>query len=432
MRGMTLQGALAYAREHQPAVRASLARIAAQRAQARVPSAQWLPFVEAGAELLGATANNTTASYVSIPGIDIPRIGATRATSTGSFAPFASTLATIGAQQEIFDFGRIAAQSAVEDSLVEVERHGADVQWLAIALGVEEAFFAVRAARSIVSASEQAYERARVHRDLAEAKVTAGLFPPINLTRAEADLTRFDVGRIHADGALEAARSAFAASVGAPELVLDAEGEPPPPHELPSLSQALADAHKRDPLLLQAVARLDAQRAETRAVDALLRPNLALSAAISGREGGAPPSSGTRGRFDGWVPDVPNWDVGVVLRFPLYDAVIAARRDALQAKEEARSAEVEVARQQEVAAVQQAYVAVKMAGASLTALERALDAAQRNYEQADARFKGGLGTVVELADAEALRVDADIQLALGRFGLARARAVLGRTMAEGL
>ena len=54
-----------------------------------------------------------------------------------------------------------------------------------------------------------------------------------------------------------------------------------------------------------------------------------------------------------------------------------------------------------------------------------------NYAQADARFKAGLGTSVELADAEGLRTEAEIQLVLGEFELARARAAFGRTIAEG-
>jgi outer membrane protein TolC len=61
-----------------------------------------------------------------------------------------------------------------------------------------------------------------------------------------------------------------------------------------------------------------------------------------------------------------------------------------------------------------------------------VEAARANYDQADARFKSGLGTSVELADAEALRTEADIQLALGQFDLARARAAFGRAIAEGL
>jgi outer membrane protein len=39
---------------------------------------------------------------------------------------------------------------------------------------------------------------------------------------------------------------------------------------------------------------------------------------------------------------------------------------------------------------------------------------------------------VELADAEAVRTDAEIQLALGEFDLERARAAFGRAIAEGL
>jgi outer membrane protein TolC len=431
-RVMSLPDALAFARAHQPALRAALAQIAAARADARVPSAQWQPTVVAGAELLGATANNTTASYVGISGIDVPRIGGTRVTDTGDFTPFASTLAAVGLQQELFDFGRIAAQTAARDALVEVDRLGADATWIAVALNVEESYFAVRAAHAIALASEQAVARARVHRDFAQAQVGAGLWPPINLTRADADLVRFEVGSIRARGALAAAQAAFAAAVGSTEPALDVIEEPPASAELPSLSEALARAAQRDPVLQQAVAGLRAQRALTRAISASTRPNLQITATLSGREGGATPSSGPGPRYDGWLPRVPNWDLGVVLRWPLYDAVNSAQVDASLARESVRAADIDTARLRQIAQVEQAYTAVSVAGAALPALERALQAAQQNYEQADARFKGGLGTVVELSDAEAVRVEADIGLTLGRFDLARARAVLGRAIAEHL
>ena len=46
------------------------------------------------------------------------------------------------------------------------------------------------------------------------------------------------------------------------------------------------------------------------------------------------------------------------------------------------------------------------------------------------RFRAGLGTAVELADAEAVLADAEIQLALGVFDVARTRAAFGRAVAE--
>jgi len=73
-----------------------------------------------------------------------------------------------------------------------------------------------------------------------------------------------------------------------------------------------------------------------------------------------------------------------------------------------------------------------VANDALPALKSAVDGAVANYAQADARFRAGLGNAVELADAEALRTDANVQLALGLFEAARARAVFGRTIAEGL
>jgi outer membrane protein TolC len=63
-------------------------------------------------------------------------------------------------------------------------------------------------------------------------------------------------------------------------------------------------------------------------------------------------------------------------------------------------------------------------------LARAVEAAQANYAQAEARFKAGLGTSLELADAEAVRTDAEIQLAVGRYDALRARAFLARLFAE--
>ncbi|HSO37770.1 MAG TPA: hypothetical protein VLT33_34825, partial [Labilithrix sp.] len=59
---------------------------------------------------------------------------------------------------------------------------------------------------------------------------------------------------------------------------------------------------------------------------------------------------------------------------------------------------------------------------------RAVTAARANYEQADGRFLSGLGTSTELADAEALRTAAEVDMVLGRFEAERARARLLRVV----
>jgi outer membrane protein len=430
VRAVRLADALAYAAAHQPALAASRARIRAAEADAKIPAAQWLPSVGAAAELVLSTANNTTATPIATGVLDLPRIGSTKVTASGSFAPAPSTLVGVGAGQEIFDFGRIAAQSAAADATVSAEKQRARADELDVAFAVESAYFAVLASRSVVAAAEGAFTRADAHLAMARAGVESGMRPAIEITRSEADRMRFDVGRIRARGGLAAAQAQLAAAVGADDAALDAAEDPGAAGAVPSLEELLREAGTRDPVVLEALARVKEQESRTRAIKAEMRPNVWLSGTISGRAGGATPSSGDAAYGRGWIPSVPNWDVGVVFAWRVYDPTVLARADASRAREEVRRAELDDAKRRGVAAVQRAYVAAEVAESALPALVRAREAAQANYAQVDARFKTGLATGVELADAEALRTEAEIQEAIGRFEQGRARAALGRAAGE--
>lgn len=437
---MSLSAALEYARAHQPSLRAAQARLAAARAATFIPRSEWLPQLGAAAELVGGTMNNSTASFVGVRTLDIARVGASRIDpNAGPGDAYPSTLVGIGLRQQLFDFGRIAAQSALYDIDVELSRHRADFEQLEVTLAVERTYYSVLAAKAVRTATEEAYERARVRHDTVQASVRSGMRAPIDLTRVDADLTRFDVDRTRAQGAIDAAQAVFAAAVGTPELLLDAtpEATPAPGAEgaseaaaLPPLGQALQDAQQRDPAVRMALARLRQQQATTRAVTMQLVPNLALSASLTGRAGGAPGTSGPSG-VSGWLPEIPNWDVAVVFTAPLFDGMVLARRRASQAQEEVARAEVDVLTRQQQAAIQRAYGIYSVAHATLRSLKAATEAARRNYDQANARFRAGLSNVVELADAESLRTDAEIQLAVGTFEVAQARASFNRAIAEG-
>ena len=434
LRSFTLEEALTYARAHQPELRAAVARVAAEQQAAEIPRAEWYPTVGATAQLFGGTANNTTGTYVAPGGgMDIPRIGGTRSLSSGSWRPYPSTIAGVGLNQEVFDFGRIAARAAAADARVDIERQRSKSMLLEVTFDVQESYFAVLAAKAVLVASDDAYERARAHRDLAKAGVDAGLRSPIEGTRAEADLARFDIGRIRARGGLATARGVFAATVGVTDAALDAGPAPQTPVDLPALEHAIQLASARDPRIQEAIARLRAEEQRTRAIGAELRPELSLTGTLTGRAGGAPPSgNGESADANGWLPNVANWDVGIVFSWPLFDGVISARKDASRSLEEVRRQELLVVRTQHVAVIRGAYVAVDVARTALPGLQRAALAARANYAQADARFRAGLGTSVELADAEGLRTDAEIQVALGEFQLARARSQFGRAISEGM
>jgi outer membrane protein len=431
-RAISLQDAVAYAQAHQPSLKAALDRVKVAQADAEVPRAAWLPRSSAVAELVEGTANNTTASTIAIQDMALPRIGATRTVDSGTWGPSPSTLAAISIGQELFDFGRIGAQSAAADAAVVTERHRAEAERLAIALIVKESYFAVQGAKAVLRAAKDGYERTKVHRDMAEAGVRTGLFAPIERTRAEADLARFEVNRMRAEGGVASAQVVLAAAVGVTDRMLDAADVLSPVPAMPSLNQAMTDAAARDPVLQEARARFATQQAITRAIGAEMRPDILVTGTFSGRAGGATPSSGgVAANYGGWLPDVTNWDVGLILRWPLFDGIVNARQRASSAREHTLQSDLAAVVLQEVSEIQRAYVGAEVAKASLASLARSVEAAVANYAQAEARFKAGLGTALELADAEYLRTDAEIQLAGGQFELSRTRAVLGKLLAEG-
>ena len=334
---MTLGDALAFARVHHPDLRAASARLDAVKTQASVARARWFPTVTATAQLLETTTNNSTGSYVGIPLFDNPRVSATRAESaeTASLVPSASSLVGAGIRQVVYDFGRIAAEAAAADLRTDAARLSFESSRVALEYDIEEAYFAVQAAKSVLSASEQAYGRAVVHRDMARAGVDSGLRRPIEVTRAEAELDRFELERIRAHKGVSVAQAVLAAAVGVPDHLLDIAGAPPEPSEIPSLDAVFARAAAHNPDLLVALARVRSQEQQTLAIKAERRPSLLATGAVSVNAGGATPSSGEAADLRGLLPTVPNWDVGLVLAWPLFDASVSARARQSQAEESA-------------------------------------------------------------------------------------------------
>src|SRR5262249_37276073 len=79
---LTLAEARSHARATEPRLRSALAELAARKSESRVPRAAWLPSVGATAQLIYGSSNNTTASYLGVAEIDLPRIGASPGVSS--------------------------------------------------------------------------------------------------------------------------------------------------------------------------------------------------------------------------------------------------------------------------------------------------------------------------------------------------------------
>jgi outer membrane protein len=427
---MTLSQAIAFARAHQPSLAAARARAAVARSAVDIPRAAYYPTVTAAAEALVGTANNTTASYATLPALDVTRVGGTPANAAISWSPEPSTVAGVAIHQELYDFGRYEDRADELDAVARAAHADVDQQDLDLVLLVADSFYAVQGAKAVLEAAQAAVARSREHADFAHARVTAQLRPPIDETRAQADLARYEVDEVRAAGALAVAESVLAAAIGATDRAIDASTDDVTYTAPPDLDDGVRQLDKIAPELVAARSLLSAQQAHTRAIRAELRPEVIASAELTGRAGGAPVAMQSTPYGDGWLPDVPNWNALVVVSWPIFDRVTQVQARTSQRAEAVRAAELEQARMQLHAALDRAYVELDMAQAAVPALQRAVDAATANQTQADARFRAGLGDAVELADSEALLVDSQIQLAVGNFQLSRAHARARRALAE--
>jgi outer membrane protein len=436
---MSLEQAIAYATAHQPTLTAARAQVAQGLEAQRVPRARWLPTVGANAQIFAATDSNTAAVVVaSSPSVTIPRLGGTSYEPSltidngASWKPYPSSYLGVGLNQLVFDFGLTAAQMASADATLLAQRHGLEGTLLDTKANVTVSFLAVQVAHEVLTAASSAVQRAAALRDQAAALVNGQLRSRIYLDRAEAELSRLRVASLRAESGLEIARSGLSLAVGFDQPLLDARDAIAPSAPLPALDAALRAAAENDPMLKSLAARIEAQRQSANAVAALARPSISLTGAVSLRSGGAPTGAASSPEFGGYLPETPNWDVGLLANWTFFDPVVFAQARAAHAQENVLRATWEATRQKLVALVQDAWESSREADQALPELQRAFDAARSNYDQANVRFTQGLGTSVEIADAETLLTDSQVQLAVGRFGLARARAELDRAMAGGL
>lgn len=425
---LTLNEALARAEARSPDLASARDRVSVQRAELDALSALRKPTFSAFATVVGASVNNTTTNTLGVAGVDYPRIGATVVNGDIALRPYASTMLAAGGRQLLSDFGRTDLLRDSAARRIPVATGRAETVRLDARAEAADAFFAVLAAEAVERVAEQAAARARSRRDLVSASAAAGMFPPVAKTLAEADVARFELARVRAGGVARTARTMLAAATASEAAEVGAREPETTAPSLPSENDVRARAGTTHPAIRAAQAEVAARQAATRAQAAMARPTLFLTGGLSTRAGGAPATSGDVLAGDGFLPFVPNYHVGVVLSAPLYDPVVKARTDVARAEERVAQHEAESVRLRTIARALRARTDAEIADAQMDALLRSLEASTKNFEQADTRFRAGIGTATELADAESRRVEAEIQLAVGTYDRLRARALLERAV----
>jgi outer membrane protein len=127
-----------------------------------------------------------------------------------------------------------------------------------------------------------------------------------------------------------------------------------------------------------------------------------------------------------------NWSAALTLNVPVFlgGETKAQIREA-KANLAALNAQADIERQQVRLEVEQARLGVRAASESVGAAEEALVNAREQLRLAEGRYETGVGSIIELTDAQVAYTSAGQQKVQAEYGLAQARALflkaLGRT-----
>jgi outer membrane protein TolC len=142
------------------------------------------------------------------------------------------------------------------------------------------------------------------------------------------------------------------------------------------------------------------------------------------------PDGRTLGGVSGLGPNIHNWGIGLGVTFPIFDLpALRARKEITTYQERAETARHQQVQQDLSAALSRARAELEGARRVAQNTPVQLKAARDAESQATARYKAGLGTLIEIAEAQRLVTKAEIDDSLARLNVWR--AMLGVRTAEG-
>jgi outer membrane protein TolC len=422
---LTLGQAVESALKNYPSIRISEEQINAAAAGIQLARTAYLPRIDVLAQANRATRNNVFGMLLPqsvIPSMSGPVLG------TNNFGTaWGSAIGTL-VTWEPFDFGlRRASVASAAAARTQYEASLKRTQF-DVTVAAADAYVTLIAGQETVRAAQAGVDRAEAISRTIGALVNAQLRPGADASRAQAELAAARTQLIQAQQAVEVARASLSQFVGmepaqitvaAPRLL-----ELPPEQTVTALDPAT------NPLSVEQNATVEQLRAQLRILERSWFPRFYLQGAAYARGTGAEVNGKDLGGLNGLGPTTQDYALGFTVNFSVMD------RAAIQAKEAQQSATIraETARSRQIAidlkARWNASVAI-VNGARQIAQNTPLEvnAAHAATEQATARYRSGLGNIDEVAEAQRLLTQAEIDDALARLGVWR--GLLGVASAAG-
>jgi outer membrane protein len=323
-------------------------------------------------------------------------------------------------KQTIYDFGRTSGAVDAARSYRDAADKTLTITRQDVTLRVRSGFYLLLAAeKQVVVVRETVKARAEVHRQALEF-FNQGIRAKVDVARAEANYFTAKTALIRAENNREIARVELANSMGMASLGELTLAEPSPVSllPLPERSQAQQEAIHNRAELKQLTTLKMAANANLKTAKGSYMPILSGTASIGYADRDFPPTGNV-------------WGVGLNLTMPLFSGFSSVEQvreaNANISAIEARQSNLKL---QIIKEVEYAWFGGNEAAARILSTEKEVAAADENKALAEGRYHEGVGSIIEVTDAQTQALDAQIAHIQAMYDYYTAMARLDRAVGK--
>ncbi|MHB8418449.1 MAG: TolC family protein [Myxococcales bacterium] len=417
---------------NQPRLKAAAAAEQAARERKGEAQAPNYPTVNAYAEYVRATYNNSIATFLSVP--DMPREGGHPAPdrtliNANPGLPISATsndnyMLGVMADYDVVDFGRTRSDIHIAEAQIDLAHSDAEVAAEAVVFSVRTSYFGLLAAQALLTTAQKTLAEAKEHFDWAHEAVKDGLRAPVDELQAKADVTKAQLALVRAQAGVRVARVRILQAIGIEKgQGIEVAAAAPVSETVETEDALLQRAFGQRPDLASRLAAQHAAEARVSRFKAEFLPQLDAVAGVDAM--GADPEWPNNLSF------VPNWDVGLVLSIPIFEGFLTVHqvREA-EALVEVQRQNVEDLKLTVIEQVREAFVNFKSALEAVVAADANQAAAEEELHVISGRYNNGLGSILDLIIAQATAVTAEDQAVRARYQSGVARSMLDLAIGE--
>ena len=301
----------------------------------------------------------------------------------------------------LFDFGeRKAATTSTKEQLM-MANVSFNATHQQIVFNVTQRFFVLISARQKVEVAESSLQTANTVGQAAQARFDNGLAKKPDVLQAEQQTAQAEYDLEAAQGNLSDAQScALVESLGilpsSKLQVANVEGKPFTENPDDSLDKLINRALSQRPDLVARLANVRVQQAEVQKAHAAYYPKISLDANVGWE------ALQVNAYDDPYIENSkPFYGVGLSINFPIFDGFLRANKlHIAQSKLQAAESELATSRNAVVREVWKAYTNLKTALRKRESAAKLLAAADSAYDASLEAYRQGLGTYVDVANAQ--------------------------------